>query len=1019
MTERIMKRLFYIWMMVMVAGRLAAQLPHSYYCDFESEAENALWTLNKPKNENSTWLNQWYIGGAVASLGEKSMYISPNAGAAAGYQKGQSRIMIAWRELTMEAGRYDLAFDWMCGGDSTRATLLVGWVPEDRFGDMVCALSDDYKAREWIADNMLAFGRNGLLTGGSVWTHAVDTLRSDGTPHRLVFMFVYSSAAQLVQPGPCVDNIQLCRNNCGVPTDMKVSKNDRTATLDWQSEGESFNVRLHRMGDNQAAILYGINQKTVSTTLQEGVYDIQIQVICQGDTSVWYNFPTAFIYTTKCFDYLDLTDERCLYSAETASDYHNNDGLVQPGRIDYGFTSMMSRHTIHYHPEEYDARTRGSVDSEGNAVPMLKTVPDGALASVRIGSWEKSARVARIEYDFTVDAKEASVLMLQYAMVLQSSGHEEGARPRLTIDIVDAETGKALSPCTTVDLAAQTSGDGWYRVPMDPIKETDQDVCWRDWTTLGLNLADHDGKHVKVRITALGCTASIHYGYAYFTLTCTSGKIQGIQCGWTPTNEFIAPEGFNYRWYLLENPSVTLSKERVYPVDYRDIRDYAVDVTYKSDPGCGFTLTANAIPRFPIPEATYKIEQRDCGNWLTFTNTSHIRTRNWMTGEQIETPFPPEYLLWDFGGYVPSEYADGHTTWAPAFRLPDEETDLHFRLFAGVGLCDSVQHIYIHVPAVGPETIEETVQRCEGDLFRYNGKYYQSDATITDKGYNRAGCDSTHIIYLRYVDAIRDTIEATIPEGETYVLGTQQLTQSGEYTESFTGKAGCDSIVLLRLTVVQPLVMEIVSVENPCPEDVSFLIETHARKGTPDYYKLQFDEAGFAAGFIPQSDSLRGGADNTIEVLMPDGVKPGYYAFAITFDSKSNGKAEAKGELMVYYPASLIQQRWDDVLGILNSEYNSGYDFREFQWYRNDVAIDGATEPYLYEPDKLRPGDAYSVELKQPGEERSLRTCAYIVPAPAAAPQAVQQKVLRDGRLVIIVGDSAYNAQGQKITNHQ
>ena len=156
MSEKIMKRLFYIWMMVMVAGRLAAQLPHSYYCDFESEAENALWTLNKPKNENSTWLNQWYIGGAVASLGEKSMYISPNAGAAAGYQKGQSRIMIAWRELTMEAGRYDLAFDWMCGGDSTRATLLVGWVPEERFGDMVCALSDDYKAREWIADNMLA-----------------------------------------------------------------------------------------------------------------------------------------------------------------------------------------------------------------------------------------------------------------------------------------------------------------------------------------------------------------------------------------------------------------------------------------------------------------------------------------------------------------------------------------------------------------------------------------------------------------------------------------------------------------------------------------------------------------------------------------------------------------------------------------------------------------------------------------------------------------------------------------------
>ena len=147
-----------------MAVSASAQLPHSYYCDFENAEENAAWKLNTPKNENYSWLNQWAIGGAVSSLGKQSMYSSPDGGTNVGYLKDQSRIMIAWRELTMEAGRYDLAFDWMCGGDSARAALLVGWVPQSGFADMACALNDDYKAKKWIKDNMRQFDRSELLT---------------------------------------------------------------------------------------------------------------------------------------------------------------------------------------------------------------------------------------------------------------------------------------------------------------------------------------------------------------------------------------------------------------------------------------------------------------------------------------------------------------------------------------------------------------------------------------------------------------------------------------------------------------------------------------------------------------------------------------------------------------------------------------------------------------------------------------------------------------------------------------
>lgn len=1016
-----MKKLYILFLTLGMAVTTLAQLPHSYQCDFEDDAENAQWELNKTINPAFTWDNKWAIGSSVASLGQQSMYISPDEGVHVGFTRTTSCIIVAWRELQLEAGRYDLAFDWMCGGDSTRAALVVAWVPESDYATMTCWPSSDYQSVSWMKNNMLKFNNSEILTGGSVWTHAVNSIQSDGQPHRLVYMFVYSETAQSVQPGPCVDNIQLMRNNCGVPTAMQSRMSGQSAILTWESTAEEFGMRIHRMGDNFATQVNKIPQTQYSAQLKEGVYDIQIRVICEGDTSVWYNFPTVFVYETKCVDYLDLSDENCLFSLETASDYHKSDSVLEPGRIDYGFTSMQSRHTIHYHPEEYDARTRGSVDGEGNpTTKMLKTVPDGSLASVRIGSWEKTARSARVEYDFTVDAKEASVLMLQYAMVLESSGHDEKERPRLTIDIVDVKTGEHISPCTTVDLAAQTSGEGWYRVPDGG--DGTRDVCWRDWTTLGLNLADYDGMDVKVKITALGCTATIHYGYAYFTLTCTEGNVQGVHvggaqvkgehCGLDTTNQFIAPEGFNYRWYKVTSPKVTQGTSNVLDVDYKDTCTYAVDLSYKSNANCRFTLYANATPRFPIPEATYTITQHDCGNYITFNNTSHIRTHIYETGEEVDTPLPPENFRWDLDGVSQDQ------SWNPSFRLPDDRQDYLFKLYAGVGLCMDSLEIPVHVPELVPDSVVKVVQVCDADgPYPINGVYYVKDTLIKEWGYNRIGCDSLHVTDLRFVDAIHDTITATITDGETYLFDGKELSVPGEYdSRALISTTGCDSFVHLILDVFVPLQMEITSVENPCDGASSYLIETHARKGLPDKYTLTYAKEAEQVGFVQQSGALTGGEDNTITVTLPADAKPGYYPFTILFDSESNGTFECTSELAIYYSSSLIRQRWDDVLGILNADYNGGYDFRSFRWYCNGLTIEGATEPYLYVQEKLKPGDIYTVELGLDGDERLLSTCGYIVPAQQQSPAATTSiKMIQGGEMYIYVNGQIYNAQGVRV----
>lgn len=51
---------------------------------------------------------------------------------------------------------------------------------------------------------------------------------------------------------------------------------------------------------------------------------------------------------------------------------------------------------------------------------------------------------------------------------------------------------------------------------------------------------------------------------------------------------------------------------------------------------------------------------------------------------------------------------------------------------------------------------------------------------------------------------IQDSISAAICQGQTYVLGSQNLNTGGMYSETFTSVSGCDSIVTLNLTINDP-----------------------------------------------------------------------------------------------------------------------------------------------------------------------------------------------------------------------
>ena len=75
------------------------------------------------------------------------------------------------------------------------------------------------------------------------------------------------------------------------------------------------------------------------------------------------------------------------------------------------------------------------------------------------------------------------------------------------------------------------------------------------------------------------------------------------------------------------------------------------------------------------------------------------------------------------------------------------------------------------------------------------------------------------------------------------------------------------------------------------------------------------------------------------------------------------------------YPKWITEQRFGDVIALLNENLNGGYSWTEYQWYHGSDKLPGQTQPYLYIPTGLQVGEQYHVELTRMGEKEAFPTC--------------------------------------------
>ncbi|MBC7775123.1 MAG: T9SS type A sorting domain-containing protein [Phycisphaerae bacterium] len=118
----------------------------------------------------------------------------------------------------------------------------------------------------------------------------------------------------------------------------------------------------------------------------------------------------------------------------------------------------------------------------------------------------------------------------------------------------------------------------------------------------------------------------------------------------------------------------------------------------------------------------------------------------------------------------------------------------------GANGCDSTTILELNFVTEFMTNLEATI--CAGEVYDFNGQMLDTEGVYGDTLTAVGGCDSFLTVILVVLPLSQSTTDASICAGETYSFNGDLLTDAGIYSDTLTGLNGCDSIAVLTLTVL-------------------------------------------------------------------------------------------------------------------------------------------------------------------------------------------------------------------------
>ncbi|MEM6317603.1 MAG: DUF11 domain-containing protein, partial [Bacteroidota bacterium] len=123
--------------------------------------------------------------------------------------------------------------------------------------------------------------------------------------------------------------------------------------------------------------------------------------------------------------------------------------------------------------------------------------------------------------------------------------------------------------------------------------------------------------------------------------------------------------------------------------------------------------------------------------------------------------------------------------------------------------CDSFIVLTLNVIDALETNLNEAI--CNGDSYTFDGQALTTAGTYRDTMTAASGCDSILILNLSILNPVQTDLNEAICQGETYTFNGQDLSAAGTYRDTMTGSNTCDSVIVLTLSIldtVQTLISE-------------------------------------------------------------------------------------------------------------------------------------------------------------------------------------------------------------------
>jgi hypothetical protein len=255
--------------------------------------------------------------------------------------------------------------------------------------------------------------------------------------------------------------------------------------------------------------------------------------------------------------------------------------------------------------------------------------------------------------------------------------------------------------------------------------------------------------------------------------------------------------------------------------------------------------------------------------------------------------------------------------------------------------------------------------------------------TYVDTALNIWGCDSITTLHLTVRPKLDDVIlYDTLCSIEPYIIGNYKLDSTGVYELKLktSDSLKCDSIVILHLEKMAPLVATI-NQDNlyVCADDGALYVDYDLVEGarSPFIYSLVFDSLAHKAGFVDVYDIEVDQANQAFEITLPNNCRPNSYEVNILLNDTIStcGDVVIPVEFDVYYSSSILETKFDNLIAVLATELNGGYEFEEYRWFKDGVLLPNENKAFYYLDGTTFGPECYYLEVKRKDDGVVMRTC--------------------------------------------